>query len=409
MVSIIDRPYEIIVWGATGFTGRLVVQYLSKNYPEIALAVGGRNQEKCSQLLSDLSLDLPIVIADAFDTVSLREMVRQTRVVCTTVGPYSNYGQLLVDLCVEEGTDYCDLTGESPFVRTQIDRHHETAKKAGVRIVHACGFDSIPSDLGVLFTQSEIHQRQGRYAPKVKAVTGKMRGGISGGTIASMIQIMDAISDDRSVLRILGNPYSLNPDKQYRGQDGRDQMSIRYDDSVQRWTGPFIMAGTNTKIVRRSHALQGFPYSEEFQYSEVMGFPKGAKGLWKATKITAGLAVLMAAMGGSRWVRHQIWKRLPQPGEGPSEQQRLNGYFNIHFFATIGDHLFEGILGDDCDPGYASTAKMLAESCLALVKNREDLPPDAGVLTPATAFGSVLIKRLRNSGMRFEFYENGIR
>ena len=403
MIPIADRPFDIVVWGATGFTGRLVIEYLCTNYPDIKVAIGGRNEEKCNRLLEELELGVPIFIADAFDEPSLRTMVQQTRVICTTVGPYSKYGQLLVDICLDEGTDYCDLTGESPFVRAQIDRHHDTATQKGVRIVHACGFDSIPSDLGVQFLQNQIHEREGVFAPKIQAMTGKMKGGLSGGTVASMVQMLDAIADDRSVLRTLANPYSLNPDKKYRGPDGRDQMSLRYDKMVHRWTGPFIMAGTNTKIVRRSHALQEFPYGEDFEYSEVMGFPKGGKGFWMATKITVGLGILMAAMTSSRWVRHQIWKRLPQPGEGPSEKQRTNGYFTIHFFAEVEGRVYETIVADNCDPGYASTSKMLAESCLALVQNRDQLPSEGGVLTPATAFGPVLTERLKKSGMRFEF------
>ena len=231
------------------------------------------------------------------------------------VGPYSQYGHLLVKLCVEEGTHYCDLTGESPFVRQTIDAHHAKALEKGVSIVHACGFDSIPSDLGVLMTQRFIHQQTGSYATAVHARTGKMKGGFSGGTIASMISMLDSLPDNPHVPRLLRNPYALNPDPTFKGPDGQDQVSVRFESFSNRWTAPFIMAGTNTRIVRRSHALQSFRYGKGFQYTEAMGFKKGLKGWSMAMSVTLGLGGLVAALVSSKWLRHQIWnKALPQPG-----------------------------------------------------------------------------------------------
>ena len=397
-----NRTYEIVIWGATGFTGRLVVEYLIQQYPEVSIAIAGRNQQKCQALLKEFGVDLPIVIADAFDEVSLREMVRQTQVVCTTVGPYSTYGELLVEVCVEEGTHYCDLTGESPFVRSMIDRHHSVAMTNRVSIVHACGFDSIPSDLGVLMIQEYIRAQTDQYAGQIQFVTGKMKGGFSGGTIASFVHMLDRIPDNPDIPKILNNPYALNPDSTFKGPDGRDQMHIRYSSEFRCWTAPFVMAGTNTRIVRRSHALQEFPYGKDFQYSEVMGFPKGLRGLSMAFGLTLGLGGLLGSMVASTWLRRQIWKRLPQPGEGPTAAERQAGYFKVHLYGQVDGKWYEGIVGDSIDPGYACTAKMLAESCLCLVQNRDELPMGGGVLTPATAFGSVLLERLKRAGMRFE-------
>ena len=402
-----NRSYDIIVWGATGFTGRLVVEYLITNHPNTRLAIGGRNEEKCRQVLQDLDCELPILIADAFDEPSLRTMVQQTKVVCTTVGPYSKYGHLLVKLCVEEGTDYCDLTGESPFVRSTIDAHHETACQKGVSIVHACGFDSIPSDLGVLYTQQCIFESTGRYASSIHARTGKMKGGFSGGTIASMIEMLDSLPEHPELPKLLMNPYALNPDPTFKGPDKRDPVGVRFDAGTGRWIAPFIMGPTNTRVVRRSHALTEFPYGEGFQYAEMMGFPKGVRGFAMAMGITVGMGTLIAALVSSKWLRHQIWQRaLPQPGEGPSKSERDNGYFTMHFFGEVSGQQFEGRVSDTLDPGYACTAKMLAESCLCLVENRDELPMVGGILTPSAAFGTVLIRRLQKAGMKFSCIVN---
>ena len=397
-----NRSYDIIVWGATGFTGRLVVEYLITHHPTTRLAIGGRNEEKCRQILQELGSELPILIADAFDEASLRTMVQKTKVVCTTVGPYSKYGHLLVRLCVEEGTDYCDLTGESPFVRGTIDAHHEMARQKGVSIVHACGFDSIPSDLGVLYTQQHIFETTGQYANVISARTGKMKGGFSGGTIASMVEMLDSLPDNPDLPKVLMNPYALNPNPSFKGPDKRDPVGVHFDGQSDRWTAPFVMAPTNTRVVRRSHALADFPYGREFRYGETMGFPKGFRGWTMAMGITLGMGALMAAMVGSKWLRHQIWQRaLPQPGEGPSKSERDNGYFTMHFFGEVDGQLFEGKVSDSLDPGYACTAKMLAESCLCLVENRDELPMVGGILTPSAAFGTVLIRRLQEAGMQF--------
>ena len=407
---MIQRKFDIIVWGATGFTGRLVVQYLIEAYggnPKLTWAIAGRSKDKCEKIKRELialkseAKDLEIIIADAFDLESLQKMAAQTKVICTTVGPYSEYGHALVEACVEEGTHYCDLTGESHFVRQMIDTYHEKAQEKQLKIVHASGFDSIPSDLGVLFTQEKFKEEYGSYASEIKMMTGKMKGKLSGGTFASIISMFDRIQKDPSLRRLLGNPYALNPDLKYKGKDGRDQVNFRFDTDLQKWTAPFIMAGVNTRVVRRSHALLDFPYGHEFKYSEVMGFPKGAKGFYRASSITFGIGTFLGLILNS-WMRKKIHKNfLPQPGDGPTKEERDKGYFNIYFLALDGKDKLWTRVSDTVDPGYASTAKMLAETAVSLALDVEILPKRSGVLTPASAIGNRLIERLQDVNLKF--------
>ena len=405
-----QRKFDIIVWGATGFTGKLVAEYLNENYgvnKELSWAIAGRSKEKCEKVKQELvaknpaASELDIILADAFDAPSLHEMAKQTKVICTTVGPYSDFGLDLVNACVSEGTHYCDLTGESHFVRNMIDTHHAKAQEKQLKIVHAAGFDSIPSDLGVYFTQEKFKEKYGSYATQVKMMTGKMRGKLSGGTFASMISLLNRAQKDKSLRRLLANPYALNPDPQYSGKDSNDQMNFRFDNELQKWTAPFVMAGVNTRVVRRTHALTGFPYGQDFQYSEVMGFPKGFGGFWKSSSLTIGLGSFMALISNS-WMRNKIHKNfLPQPGEGPSREDQERGYFNIHFLAMNGEQKLWTRVSDTIDPGYACTAKMLGETAISLAKDTETLPKQFGVLTPISALGPRLLERLVQADMKF--------
>ena len=405
-----QRKFDIIVWGATGFTGKLVAEYLNEAYtgnPRLTWAIAGRSKDKCKKVKQELialkseAKELEIIIADSFDLESLRKMAAQTTVICTTVGPYSEYGHALVEACVEEGTHYCDLTGESHFVRQMIDTHHEKAQTKQLKIVHASGFDSIPSDLGVLFTQERFKEKYGSYASEIKMMTGKMKGKLSGGTFASIISMFDRLQKDPSLRRLLGNPYALNPDLKYKGKDRSDQMNFQFDDDLQKWTAPFIMAGVNTRIVRRSHALLEFPYSHDFKYSEVMGFPKGAKGFYMASSLTIGIGTFMGLILNS-WMRKKIHRNfLPQPGDGPTKEERDNGYFNVHFLASDGEHQLWTRVSDTVDPGYACTAKMLAETAVSLALDFETLPKQYGCLTPASAIGGRLIERLQDVNIKF--------
>jgi short subunit dehydrogenase-like uncharacterized protein len=409
-----ERDFDIILWGATGFTGQLVAEYFCKNYginKNVRWAIAGRSEVKLQSLRDGLcdidpsANQLVLVKADSFNGEQLRQMSSKTKVICTTVGPYAIYGAELVSACIDTGTDYCDLTGETPFIRKMIDLHHEIAKEKKVKIVHACGYDSIPSDLGVLFLQQEMLRRFDSYAEEIRFYTGPTKGGLSGGTIASMINLLEKGTTDKFVRKTLGNPYSLNPKDGYRGPDKRDQTTMSFDQVAQRWTAPFLMAGVNTRIVRRSHALQAYEYGEQFRYSEVMGFSKGFKG-WRQASYTTFLIGIFVALSIRPSTRAALKFILPKPGGGPSKNARETGYFSVNLFARNQENVLWGRIKDSLDPGYGSTSKMLAESALALALQSTELPKQYGVITPAVAIGAPLVERLKNAGMSFVIVEN---
>jgi len=400
-----SREFDIVLWGATGFTGRLVADYLVRNYlgseSGLRLALAGRNKEKLGDVANEVGApQLPILIGDSFDADSLDAIASKAEVLITTVGPYSKYGAEIVAACVRNGTDYCDLTGESHFVRAMIDAHHEEAEKTGARIVNCCGYDSIPSDLGTLMVQEAFKQRHGRYASEVKMAAGEMRGGPSGGTIATMMNVADELKENPSLRKVLGNPYGLNP-KGVRGPDKSDQTGVRFDKDFDMWTGPFMMATINTRIVRRSHALMGLPWGEDFRYSEVMSTGKGAKGWSRAVSLTAGIVALIGGVA-LPFTRPLLEKRLPSPGEGPSKEVRDNGFFKTRLLALGDGQVVRGLVADRHDPGYGSTAIMLSESAMCLVLDGAELEAEGGILTPASAMGMRLVERLRAAGMTFE-------
>ena len=284
-----SREFDIVLWGATGFTGRLVAEYLVRNYlggeAGLRLALAGRNKAKLEEVANEVGApQLPLLIGDSFDADSLNAIAAKAEVLITTVGPYAKYGAEIVAACVRNGTDYCDLTGETNFIRAMIDAHEDEAKRTGARIVHCCGYDSIPSDLGTLMVQEAFKRRHGGYASQVKMASVQMRGGPSGGTIASMFNMVDELKENPGLRKIMGNPYALNP-KGVRGPDKGDQTGARFDKDLDMWTGAFIMAGINTRVVRRSHALMGLPWGEDFRYSEVTGTGKGVKGWSRAASI----------------------------------------------------------------------------------------------------------------------------
>lgn len=304
-----------------------------------------------------------------------------------------------------EGTNYCDITGETPFIREVIDDHHETAKSKEIKIVHSCGYDSIPSDLGVLFVQKEMLKRFGHYATEVRFYTGPTKGGVSGGTIASMAGILELSTRERKYRKILGNPYSLNPKDGYRGLDGGDQMTMRFDKIANKWTAPFIMAGANTRIVRRSHALQAYEYGETFRYSEVMGFSTGIKGWRRALQVSVLISSFTMLML-TPWTRKLMLRSvLPKQGEGPKRSAMESGFFTVDILAVQGANTLWGQVYDNLDPGYLSTAKMLSESALCLALQNEATPKQFGVVTTAVGMGMVLVERLRKAGMRFSIRE----
>jgi short subunit dehydrogenase-like uncharacterized protein len=388
-----DREYDIVMFGATGFTGRLVADYLASQKPR-RWAIAGRNADK----LAALGFEVPALVVDAMDPLACADVARRARVVCTTVGPYTRYGAALVAACADAGTHYCDLTGEVPFMRAMIDAHHERATETGARIVHACGFDSIPSDLGTWATQQEFIRRFGRPASKVSAFFGETSGGMSGGTAASGFAIAEAMNDPE-VRRVLRNPYALDPDPD-GDHPAVDTRLVGWDPDLKMFFVPFFMAATNAPVVRRAHALAGHPWGRDFTYREVMSTPGNARGVVMAATITAGLAGLAAAMKRP-WLRDKLRERAPRPGEGPSQDKRERGHWKVRFVAEHGDDKLLYVVADPAgDPGYKSTSKMLGESALCLAYDA--LPAGGGVLTPSVAMDGKLQERLRAAGLVFE-------
>lgn len=403
-----ERIYDVVVWGATGFTGRLVVEYMSRTYgmndgdadSGVKWAVAGRNAEKLAEVMSEVApgMDIPVVVADSADETSLRAMVSSTKAVCTTVGPYALYGSLLVQLCAEEGTHYCDLTGEVQWMRKMIDLHGATAEASGARIVHTCGFDSIPSDLGTWFVQDQMFRAHGVYAPRVKYRVVNSRGGVSGGTVASMMNMMEEAKQDPTLLDVIDDPYALNPANMPRGEDGADQTSAEYDQDFRQWTAPFVMAGINTRVVRRTHALLDYPWGKHFRYDEAILTGDGPGGFAKASMVSGGTGLMMLATRFGP-ARNLLGRVAPSPGEGPNEMTIQSGFFEIDLFAahpSDPDKNMVARVSGDRDPGYGATCKMIAESAVCLAC--DDLDSQPGITTPAAAMGQKLVDRLIDKG-----------
>lgn len=400
-----SREFDIIIWGASGFTGRLVAEYLFKQYGisgNLKWAMAGRNQQKLETVRATIAdKSVPIVVADSSDETSIKQMVLRTKVICTTVGPYAIYGSKLVAACVENKAHYCDLAGEVQWMRQMIDKHQQTAQANGVKIVHSCGFDSIPSDMGVYFIQREAKVQKGQRAKKISMRVAAMKGGLSGGTYASLSKVIEQAQQDKSIYKVLTNPYGLNPTDQQEGEDRPDLMSVVFDKTSQSYVGPFIMAGINTKVVRRSNALSNYSYGKDFRYDEATLNGKGFKG--KIKGILAAIPLIFMTAKPKSVLKSIANKLLPKPGEGPNQEQRENGFFNLRFYVTLEDGSSAmGKVTGDKDPGYGSTSKMLAESAVCLAV--DELPKISGVLTPSVAMGDALLQRLeKSSGLTFSF------
>jgi short subunit dehydrogenase-like uncharacterized protein len=405
-VTASARTHDLAVFGATGFVGRLLAEYLAEHAPPgTRIALAGRSRSRLEAVRAGLpaaARDWPVVEADSGDPASLAALAAATRVLVTTVGPYARYGLPVAEACARAGTHYADLTGEVLFVRDAIARVDGIAKETGARIVHACGYDSIPSDLGVLMLARRAAADGAGGLCDVRLVA-TLRGGFSGGTIDSVRAQMEAVAGDRSLRRALGDPFSLSPDRD--AEPGTRQPADagppgRTPDG--RWTAPFVMAPFNTRIVRRSNALQDWSYGRGLAYGEVMGVGRGPAGAVTAAGVTGGLLGALAAMsfGPTRALLDRV---LPAPGEGPSEEARRKGWFRSVLDATTehGRHYRATVAGPG-DPGYAATAVMLGESGLALALDGDRLPDRAGSLTPATAMGEVLVERLRAAGHTYE-------
>jgi short subunit dehydrogenase-like uncharacterized protein len=398
------RDLDVVVFGATGFVGKLTAAYLAKHAPEgVSVGLAGRSPDKLERVRSELGAEAaewPLVTADSSDPQSMKALAESCRVVATTVGPYLKYGMPLVEACAEAGTDYADLTGEPLFIREAIDRFHERAEQSGARIVHCCGFDSIPSDLGVFL----LHQEVGGELEDTTFVVRGVKGGASGGTIDSMKTIIDEVKADSSKRKLLLDPYSLSPDRDAEPDLGRqlDAGPPVHDDDLGEWLAPFVMGSINTRVVRRSNALQGWAYGRRFRYREKMAMGSGLAGRAKATALVGGLGAFMGALSLPP-TRYALDRFLPKPGEGPGDEARANGFFkiDIHTRTAAGERYVCRVAAKG-DPGYAATAVMLGESALCLAQDRERLPDRAGVLTPATAMDGALVDRLRAAGQTFE-------
>jgi short subunit dehydrogenase-like uncharacterized protein len=405
------REFDVVLFGATGFTGQLVAEYLRDQGPDgLRWAVAGRDRAKLQAVVERLALGVEVIVANASDAAALSALAARTRVVCTTVGPYAKYGLPLVTACAANGTHYADITGEVQFVRASIDACHDAAKASGARIVHSCGFDSIPSDLGVLLlahTAANLPANTGSEPLRlgeVKYISMAAKGGFSGGTVASLLNLMEEAGKDPALRKLLADPYSLSPD---RGADltidGRDPTRAHFDTEEQLWLAPFIMGPANTRIVRRSNALLGHGFGRRFGYTESMKIGRGFRGELAARAVAAGMLGFLGAAAIPQ-LRPALRRLLPKPGEGPAKALRDAGFFHTRLLGKTQEVQARSIevnIHGIGDPGYNETAKMLGESTLALAL---DPAPNllTGVLTPATALGLPLVDRLRNAGMRWE-------
>ena len=406
-----DKPYDLIVFGATSFVGRLLCRYLvEQGGAGMTWAAAARSQDRLDALKSDLgpaASGLPTRVADVGDEASLRALCDQARVVISTVGPYAIHGEPMVRACAETGTDYADLSGEVHWIARMIDRYQDTARQSGARLVPCSGFDSIPSDLGVFHLQQAARERFGAPCPRVKMRVRRIRGGASGGTVASMLNALREASSDPAVRRIMGNPYALCPPDDRPAFRQPDVKGMQRDADTGGWIAPFVMASVNTRVVQRSQSLLGHAYGERFAYDEAMMTGSGLRGAWRAGLLTAGLGAIV--LGGSfAPTRALLASMLPKPGEGPSPaEQEAGGYeLRFHGHAEDGRVLHTRVTGDR-DPGYGSTAKMLGQAgaCLALDTPGERFP--GGFWTPASLFGSRLIERLQaHAGVRFEVLQS---
>ena len=387
-----SSKFDIVVYGATGFTGQLVAEYLASHYAgkaDLKWAMAGRSQDKLASVRDAIGApaDTVLIAADAGDPVSLKAMIDQTRSVLTTVGPYQLYGSELVAACAASGTDYFDLCGEPVWMRQMIDAHQAAAQSSSARIVFSCGFDSLPFELGVFFLQQTAKKVLGAPVSRVKGRVRNMKGTFSGGTAASIKATFAAAAKDLSLVAMLKNPFVLTPG--FEGPKQPPGNKPLFDEDLGMWTAPFVMATINTRNVHRSNLLMGFPYGKDFVYDEMVLTGPGEKGEANA-KLVVAANMEMGGPGG------------PKPGEGPSKEQRDNGLYDLLFvgLAEGGRQVRVAVRGDR-DPGYGSTSKMISECAICLLRDTPEVP--GGIWTPGAAMGDRLIKRLvDHAGLTFD-------
>jgi short subunit dehydrogenase-like uncharacterized protein len=387
-----SSKFDIVVYGATGFTGQLVAEYLAEHYRSdnaLKWAMAGRSLEKLKSVRDAIGAppDIPLIVADANDPALLKAMIDQTRSVVTTVGPYLLYGNELLAACAATGTDYFDLCGEVPWMRRMIDAHLDTAKRSGARIMFSCGYDSVPFELGTFFVQEEARRVFGAPAARVKGRVRQMRGTFSGGTAASTKAIFDAASKDQSLLALLRDPFALTPG--FAGPKQPPANKPVYDEDLKTWLTPFFMANINSRNVHRSNMLLGFPYGRDLVYDEMQVTGPGEEGEAEAKRAVAASNRMASSV-------------IPKPGEGPSKEERENGLYDLLYVAIAPDgRQVRASVKGDRDPGYGSTSKMIAECAICLLRDASDVP--AGIWTPGAAMQHKLIKRLvDHAGLTFE-------
>jgi short subunit dehydrogenase-like uncharacterized protein len=400
------RDLDVVVYGATGFAGVLVAEHLAAHAPEgTRIALAGRSPARLEAVRERLGVDWPVLVADAAAEGDLAKLAAAAHVVLTTVGPYAKYGRALAHACAEAGTDYVDITGEVLFARASADENHELARSTGARIVHSCGFDSIPSDIGVHVLHALVLADGAGELTDTTLVVTSMRGGASGGTIDSMRHQLDEVKTDRDLRRLAASPYSLSPDRAREPDLGRQEDLVTLpgravDPALRGTLAPFFMAPYNTRIVRRSNALRDWAYGRRFRYREVLsvGSSRLSPVLAAVTKLGLGALVVGLSLAPTRAVLDRL---LPKPGDGPDEESRRQGHFTVDLYTTTTTGArYTARVKAKGDPGYAATAVMLGESALALVHNRAELPESpGGVLTPATGIGDALVGRLRAAGL----------
>lgn len=404
-----NREFDLVVYGATSFVGQILCRYLCDEHkePNFTWAMAARSESKLQSLKDSLgaeAINIPSLIADSMDEEALLDLCGRTEVIVSTVGPYALYGELLVKACADTGTDYCDITGETHWVRQMISRYEEAARTSGARIVNCCGFDSIPSDLGVKFLQDEAVARFGTPCKQVKMRVKATKGGASGGTIASGINVYKQAAKDPELREELKDLYSICPRNHGNEAKQHSVNGAEYDEDFQAWIGPFIMAGVNTRVVLRSNALSNNSYGLPFYYDEATLAGEDKKGEKRAKKLAAGsrMAMLVMAVPPLRWLASRFF--LPKPGEGPTPQQQQEGFFDLRFHGRTdnGSWIRVKVAGDR-DPGYGSTAKMLAQAAISLHRAVDKHAKPGGFWTPASIFGEDLLRRLQShAGFSFE-------
>ncbi|HYN60785.1 MAG TPA: saccharopine dehydrogenase NADP-binding domain-containing protein [Rubrivivax sp.] len=400
------KPFDLIVFGATGFTGRLVAEYLNTTYgvdQALRWAMAGRSLDKLAQVRSLIKApaELRLLQADASDANSLAALVAQARCIISTVGPYQRHGEGLVRACADAGTDYVDLCGEPGWMAQMIHQHDAAARASGARIVFSCGFDSIPFDLGVVFLQDEAQRRFGAPLMRVRGRVRVMKGGFSGGTMASALATVEAMGRDAELARSMADPFALTPG--FRGPAQPEGDSAAYDDAAQAWTGPFVMAAINTKNVHRTHALRGHPWGRDFVYDERMLTGEGKRGEQRAKALARNSRLQNALLGFAP--ARKLLRRfaLPKPGQGPSLHERESGRYEVLFIGdTAQGQRLRAVVKGDRDPGYGSTCKLICESALCLIDEVDRSMAGGGVWTPGAAMGLALVRRLQaRAGLSF--------